>query len=190
MEASLASSPPAASAKYGSRPLILYIATSIDGFIAYPDGNVDWLFIDDDYGYLKFYESVDTLLMGRRTYDQILGFGPWPYADKHTYVFTAHPPETAADASIEFVREETVEFVEKLRGQPGGPIWLVGGADLAAAFQQAGLINELIISVHPRLLGQGIALFHSMLIERPLKLLNSRTWPTGLCQLHYRVLAE
>jgi len=187
MEAPLTTA--AASTPY-SRPIILYIATSVDGFIAYPDGNIDWLLAGDDYGYLKFYASVDTLLMGRNTYDQILSFGPWPYAGKPTYVFTTHPPETVPDAAIEFVREEAAAFVEKLRGQPGGPIWLVGGADLATAFQQAGLINELIISVHPRLLGQGIALFHSMLIERPLKLLHSRTWPTGLCQLHYQMLAE
>jgi dihydrofolate reductase len=187
MEASLVCSPSVAATSRAPRPVILYIATSVDGFIAYPDGNIDWLLTDEDYGYLKFYESVDTLLMGRRTYDQILGFGPWPYGEKETYVFTASPPAKAPSGAIHFVSTDAVEFVQKVRQNALGAIWLVGGADLATTFQQAGLITEMIISVHPRLLGQGIALFHSMFIERPLKLLNSRTWPNGLCQLHYQV---
>ena len=92
----------------------LYIATSLDGFVAEPDSSVDWLFTDGDYGYTSFFESVEALIMGRRTYEQVLGFGEWPYGGKLTYVFTRTAPG-GEHPHVEFVSSEVGTFVEELR---------------------------------------------------------------------------
>src|SRR3712207_517414 len=83
----------------------LFIATSLDGFIADRDGGVDWLFADGDYGYAAFFDSIETLIMGRRTYEQVLGFGEWPYGEKPTYVFTRGAPG-GDHPHVEFVSGE------------------------------------------------------------------------------------
>ena len=124
----------------------LFIATSLDGFIAERDGGVDWLFTDNDYGYTSFFDSIETLIMGRRTYEQVLGFGEWPYGEKPTYVFTRGAPG-GDHPHVEFVSSDAGPLVEKLRHRSSGDIWLVGGAALVSVFRELHLIDEYILSL-------------------------------------------
>lgn len=141
------------------RSLILYIAMSLDGFIAERNGSVDWLpEREGDFGYSDFYKTIDTLIMGRTTYDQILSFGiEWPYAGKKCYVFTNrdHP----CDPNTEFLTGDILSFVHNLKSKPGKNIWLVGGAALANTFMEYFLIDEYWVAVIPVILGDGVRLF-------------------------------
>lgn len=173
-------------------PITLYIATSLDGYIARADGGIDWLDrvdgfdengVDEDYGYQAFYDSVDALLMGSSTYTQVLGFGDWPYPDKPTYVFSSRDlANTLKDVQI--VPPDIQTTLPLLNCHKKA--WLVGGGALVKSFHQAGLIDEYIISIIPVVLGAGIALFQAPLTEQPLTLMSTQTFPSGLVQLHYR----
>lgn len=143
------------------REVVLYIAMSLDGYIADTEGGINWLSEvagQDDNGYLSFYSSIDTLIMGRRTYDQLLAFGcEWPYKGKACYVFTTRP--AAPDANVTFVQETPSALLARLQQQEGGRIWLVGGADLVQQFLAETAIDTLALAVIPMLLGDGIRLF-------------------------------
>lgn len=167
------------------RPVQLYIATSLDGFIANPDGSVDWLFTDQEYGYSEFYSQIDCTLMGRKTYEQVLTFGPFPYPDKVNYVFSRDSARQDTEHVI-FVSEPVERFVSQLKDEPGGPIWLIGGGSLNSALLTAGLIDEIVLSVHPVALGSGIPLFEGG--ERPhaFDLTGHTAYASGLIQLRYR----
>ena len=164
-----------------------YVAASLDGFIAGADGGVDWLPQGDseDYGYADFYGRVDALAMGRRTYDQVLGFGEWPYAGKATYVFTGNPPRDNPHG-VEFVGCSAGDFVSDIASRYGGTIWLVGGANLALQFHRAGLIDEYLIHLIPVILGNGIPLLGGDASPAHLRLINSHTYDDGIVMLHYR----
>ena len=174
--------------------IIYYVAASVDGYIADADGGVGWLpqgeSGGDDFGYRAFYDQVDALAMGRRTYDQVLGFGEWPYAGKATYVFTADPP---ADNpyQVHFVRSEPADFVRTIASTYPGAVWLVGGGNLAEQFRRAGLIDEYRIFVIPVLLGRGTPLFggdapHTALELTELELTATQTHAGGIVALQYR----
>ena len=164
----------------------MFIATSLDGFIAERDGGVDWLFTDNDYGYTSFFDSIETLIIGRRTYEQVLGFGEWPYGEKPTYVFTRGVPG-GDHPHVEFVSSEAGPLVEKLRHRSSGDIWLVGGAALVSVFRELHLIDEYILSVHPVLLGDGIPLFERPQPRESLRLREELSFGSGLVQLRYAV---
>lgn len=166
------------------RQVILFIATSLDGYIARPDGAIDWLFTDQDYGYPAFYAGVDTVLMGRRTYDQTMTLGEYPYGGKEVYVFSRGRGRSRDDR-LAFVSEDPAAFVKRLVAKPGKNIWLVGGAELVQSFQHYGLIDEFIISIHPVILGSGIPLFRSPSPSSRLILVDCTTFLTGLVQLTY-----
>lgn len=146
-----------------SPSLILYIATSRDGFIADADGGVDWLphpeasDRDDPYGYKALMERISTILMGSISYEQILGFGDWAWKAKQTFVFSSRCLTPVHD-SIRIVREDLVDFVRDLKRDAQGHIWLLGGAALVKSLDQVGLIDELIVTLIPKELGDGIAL--------------------------------
>lgn len=167
------------------RKVVLYIATSVDGYIARKDGSVDWLppLGDEDYGYSKFLATVDTVVMGRVTYEQLLTFGPYPYEGKNGYVFSS--VRRGRDANVEFVNSPPQKFVERLRSEKGSDIWLVGGAELVDSFLSAELIDRFIISVAPVVLGEGIPLFFPDGKERKLRLAESKSFPSGLVQSTY-----
>jgi len=172
------------------RKVVLYIATSLDGYIASPDGSVEWLPTpppNEDYGYADFLATADTTLLGRATYEQVISFGEWPYPTLTNYVFTRKPPEEAAHSSVRFVVEEPLEFVTQLRQEAGGTIWLIGGSTLAAPLLAAGLVDEMILFVVPRLLGAGIPLWRLQDHSQPLKLLRTEAWLDGMVLLHYQV---
>ncbi|WP_269533280.1 dihydrofolate reductase family protein [Chitinimonas sp. BJYL2] len=166
------------------RKLVLFIASSLDGYIARPDGGVDWLFTDQDYGYQVFYDSVDAILLGRRTYDQTLTFGEYPYPDKHAYVFTSRPLTLDAPG-VEAVAEPVAGFISQLKHGEGGKLWLVGGAALIKTCLEHDLIDEFIVSIHPLILGSGIPLFPNTDSSRRLSLVETVSYETGLVQVRY-----
>jgi dihydrofolate reductase len=170
--------------------VILYIATSLDGYIARADGSFDWLATVDsqetDYGYAEFYAGIDAIAMGSRTYEQVLGgFDEWPYADKRVFVFT-HRVLEAITPNVTFTAQSPAEFVSGLDSAGVRTLWLEGGGELVASFLEHRLIDEYILSIVPIMLGDGIPLFKSPLPEHRLELLESTDYATGLVQLHYR----
>ncbi len=173
------------------RKLILYIAMSLDGFIATENGNLDFLSIvengDEDYGYNQFVNSVDTVILGRKTYDKVLTLvDEFPHQDKDVYVITRQNQE--AKNNIHFYTDDLQTLVNKLKSEPGKNIYCDGGAEIVNLLLKQNLIDEMIISVIPILLGNGIKLFNNQLQETKIHLLSSKAFEKGLVQLHYSIL--
>ena len=167
--------------------IVYYVAASLDGFIADSSGGVDWLPDGEsaDYGYREFYSGVDALVMGRRTYEQALSFGDWPYPGKPAYVFTQSPP-CDGPPEVRFVHGSAVDFYRGIAERHRGTVWLVGGANLADQFRQAGLIDEYQVFVIPIALGQGVPLFGGRGLPTLLDLEAARPHADGVVQLRYR----
>ncbi len=163
------------------RKLTLFIACSLDGYIAREDGGVDWLFTDADYGYRRFFRSIDTMLMGRKTYEKALELGDRSYGEKRWIVFSRRKMRGPEAVSFE---RDPVAAARRLKRGKGKGIWLVGGSQLLSALLEAGLVDEMMIFVHPIILGKGIPLFRT-LSERKLKLSGSKRFRSGLVLLHY-----
>jgi len=172
------------------REVILYIAMSLDGFIAKPDGDISFLSMvekeGEDYGYVRFMETVDTIILGRKTYDKVLSMGfELPYGDRKVFVLTRNAqPETN---KITFYSGSLPELVSSMKSQSGKNIYCDGGAETVFCLLQDDLIDEIIISIIPILLGNGISLFKTGLEEKKLQLVNSKSFEKGLVQLHYSV---
>ena len=179
------------------RKIIVYIATSADGYIARPDGDVEWLNrrppITDD-GMTRFYSSIDTILWGRKTYDWLLAY----YKKKGTkgemfdtklanYVFSRKPPKRAMPG-VEFVSEPVKAFAKRLRAAPGKHIWMMGGGGLIASFLDAGEIDEFDIHVIPTLIGEGIPLIAPRHRDISLRLRSVRKYSDGSARLRYEVV--
>jgi len=167
------------------RRIILNIACSLDGYIAREDGSIDWLPTDGgDFGMKKFMDSIDTVLLGRTTYEQILTFDcAYPYTDKKSYVFSRNSGENKEN--IEFV-SDMIDFAKKLVESPGKDIWLVGGGEIISAFLKAGLIDEIILSEIPIVIGSGIPLFKNISEDIKFDILEIIEHP-GLTQLRLSV---
>jgi len=172
------------------RKFIVYIAISADGFIARRDGSVDWLdrpHPKGDYGMPEFYRSIDTCLLGRKTYDLTVRFGMAEgYAGKRNYVFS-RTLSKAASPKVSVVSEDVTAFAERLRSEKGKETSLVGGAELVAAFLDAEQVDEFIIHVIPTMIGEGIPLVASRHRNVPLKLIATKTYTDGVVKLHYAV---
>ncbi|MEA5571118.1 dihydrofolate reductase family protein [Calothrix sp. UHCC 0171] len=169
---------------------ILYIATSIDGFIARTDGSIDWLPLPEvdgeDYGYAKFYNSIDAVVMGSRTYEQVLGFGDWAYPGKLTYVFTnRHLSTTRTD--ILFIRGSIEKVILDVKQRGFKRVWLVGGGNVISSFMNRGLVDEYIITIIPIILGSGISLFQSV-SELKLDFVDSKSYLSGAVELRYKAI--
>lgn len=172
------------------KKISLFIAMSLDGYIADSRGGVDWLQgqgndAENMDSYAAFAQTVDTVFMGWRTYHQIvtqLSPQEWPYPEFTTYVFT-HRPQTSSE-KIRFVNEDPVQLAKRLREEDGTGIWICGGADLAGQFVNADLIDEYTITVIPTLLGSGVRLFERAEHEIKLKLLHTRSY-NGMTDLVY-----
>lgn len=166
------------------RKVSYFVAATLDGFIAGLDGGIDWLFTDGDYGYDAFYSSVDALVMGRRTFEVALSFGKYPYAGKRAVVFSKKGFRTDV-ADVEVTPEDPAAVVRRLKKEPGSTIWLVGGAVVAKPLFAADLVDELVVSIHPVTLGEGIPLWPPGLRGRKWRLVDSEAFESGLVQLVY-----
>lgn len=167
------------------RRVKLFIATSLDGFIARPDGGVDWLFTDGDFGMKDFFATVDSALIGRKTHDQMVACGMPAYEGMTNYVFSRS--RRADDGvPVSYVTGDLPRFVGSLKRQDGKDLWLVGGAGLVDAFRELDLIDDVILSIHPVLLGDGIPLFPDRHQPMPLLLEKCVEYERGLVQLWYR----
>lgn len=168
--------------------IIYYVAVSLDGYMAPHDGKVDWLSPynsgGEDYGFREFYDGVDALVEGSKTYEQALGFGQWPHPGKPCWVFTSRRFEVK-QPEVRLTSGTPSEVVAQLSACGIRRVWLVGGAHLAASFRASGLITEYVLSVIPVFLGAGIPLFATNGPKENLKLVESKSYPTGLVQLRY-----
>src|SRR5438046_1532935 len=173
------------------RNVIVHIATSADGYIARPDGDLDWLTSrpapEGFYGMNAFMKSIDTMLLGRKTYEVSLRMGGKFDSKSRTIVFSRHPPPADAPSGVEFVNGAIGPFVSRLRKQPGKDIWLMGGGELIASFLDEQAIDEFIISVVPVFIGDGIPLIARRHRHTALDLRSIERFKDGLVQLHYHV---
>jgi dihydrofolate reductase len=165
----------------------VFIATSLDGYIARPDGGIDWLerveLAGEDYGFADFFASVDALVMGRATYDVVSSFAEWPYADKRLYVLTNRPAE-AVHGEV-FVAGTPGEVLERVAADGAQHVYVDGGV-VIRQFAAAGLIDRYTISIIPIMLGAGIRLFAGGEGEHGLVLERSHSWAaSGLVQVVY-----
>ena len=165
--------------------VILYVASSVDGYIAGPKGEVDWLFQDQDYGYSAFIADVGMVVMGRITYEEILRLGDYPFSDMDGCVFS-RTRAGERDANVRFLSGDIPAVVAELKEGLEKNVWLVGGGQLTREFLQHDLIDEIVLSVHPTILGEGIPLFPPSTPMRGLTLVGCQTFDTGLAQLTYR----
>ncbi|MEO4052975.1 dihydrofolate reductase family protein [Solibacillus sp. CAU 1738] len=168
------------------RKIILYIGTSIDGFIANEDDTLEWLEsteIEGDNGYSALLERIDTVVMGKKTYDVIRGFDiDYPYTNFTNYVFSTSVE--GKDEYAEFVNENVKRFITDLKEQPGKDIWLIGGGNLAREFFKENLIDEFQLAIAPIVLGKGISLYTGGDIETKFTL--TKVEKLGqLAMLHY-----
>jgi len=173
------------------RKIILYSAASIDNFIAKEDGNIEWLHAPEyitpgeDYGYKDFYNSVDATLMGNNTFKIINGFDmPFPYPDKENYVFSRQTQKDAIN-HVTIINSNIASFVRSLKEKEGKDIWLVGGGLINSYFLDHGLIDQLILTIIPVLLGKGIPLFGNAKVETGFTLDQSKSFGNKCVQLFF-----
>jgi len=173
------------------RNVIVHIATSADGYIARPDGDLEWLTSRPApkgfYGMNAFMKSVDTMLIGRKTYEASLRLGAKFDSTSRSIVFSRRARPADAPSGVEFASGPIGPFVSRLREQPGKNIWLMGGGDLIASFLDEHAIDEFVISVVPVFIGDGIPLVARRHRHVPMELQSSERFEDGLVQLHYRL---
>ena len=170
------------------RKIIVYIATSADGYIARLDGTFDFLFMPKDFSMAEFFASIDTGIMGRKTYDVAKAQGEGSFGPKiKTYVLSRTLPPGEREG-MTFVNGSPQVLVEKIRRSKGKDIWLMGGGEIARDFLKADLVDELHLGVVPVLLGEGLPLFPSGFPQRNFELIENKTFSRGLISLKYRRL--
>ena len=167
------------------RKIVLGLGISIDGYIARPDGAVDFLFMPKDYSMAPFFATIDTAIMGRKTLDVALKMGGGSSFGPSTYVFSRSQPPGKRD-NVVFVNQSPAVFIRRLRKQRGKDIWLMGGGELARDFLKADLVDELYIGIVPVLIGAGIPLFPPGFPQRNFSLIENKTYSKGLIALKYR----
>jgi dihydrofolate reductase len=173
------------------RKVIVHIGTSADGYIARSDGDLEWLTSRPApkgfYGMDAFVKSIDTKVLGRKTYEESVRMGAKFDSKSPHIVFSRHSPPADVPAGVEFVNDAIGPFVSRLREQPGKDIWLMGGGEIIASFLDEQAIDEFVISVAPVFIGEGIPLIARRHRHVLLELLSSERFEDGLVQLHYRV---
>ncbi|MBS4195533.1 dihydrofolate reductase family protein [Lederbergia citri] len=181
-----------------SRRIILDLAVTLDGFIEGKNGEVDWCIMDDEMGFINFLHQIDTILYGRKSYDLWGQFTPesemsntekelWKLVhSKEKYVFSR--TQKGTDHKAIFINDNILEEVNKLKNKPGKDIWLYGGASLITTFINLGLVDEFRLSVHPVVLGEGKPLFIDIKQRLNLKMVDTRTFSSGVVQLIYHLI--
>lgn len=168
----------------------LYVAVSLDGYIATKDGGVAWLDpFAGDYGYDAFFASIGTLVIGRATYDQVREMGAWPYEGKPAWVLTSRALPGAPEG-VEIWPWGVAKLIEQLRAGAGGDVWIVGGGKVVRGFLEADAIDEIELFVMPRLLGDGIRLFEPTESFSALELVDTHAYPDGVVRMRYRRVVE
>lgn len=172
-----------------NRKVVLYIATSLDGYIAKPNDDLGFLSIVElegqDYGYADFVKTVDAVIVGRKTYDKVISMGfDFPHADKDAYIITRTPRPSIG--SIKFYTGDLKSLVGRLKSENGKNIFCDGGAEIVNELLKGDLIDEFIISVIPILVGSGTKLFKDGRPEQKLELVSIKSFDKGLTQLHYK----
>jgi len=171
--------------------VVLFTATTLDGFIARPDGNLDWLIEfpnpdNVDYGYADFMRGVGSIIMGKNTYNEILSFGfVWPYKGIESYVVASDPNFEIKTADTSLVNEGLASLVERLRTEKGKDIWLVGGGKLITSFLNLHLIDRMVLTIIPTIIGDGIRLFPDKPKETTWALTGCTQFKTGIVNLIY-----
>ena len=173
------------------RKLSLFIATSLDGYIAKPNDDLSFLKLvekeGEDYGYAEFTANIDTIILGRRTYDWVLreiGSSHYDNGERNVYVITR--TERQSVGKTKFYTGDLTELVQQLKSENGKNIYCDGGAEIVNELLISDLIDEFIVSIVPVLVGNGIRLFKDGRPEQQLELVNTKTFDTGLIQLHYK----
>lgn len=171
-----------------NRKIICYIASSLDGFIAKPNDDLSFLQMvekpGEDYGYTSFVAGIDTVILGRKTYDWVMKQVPeFPHADKETFVITRQPQPAIGKTT--FYSGNLAALIASLQADPGKDIFIDGGSELIHSLLQLKLIDEFIISVIPVILGAGTRLFREGFPEQALTLVSVKPFEKGLVQLHY-----
>jgi dihydrofolate reductase len=167
------------------RKIVLNLAVSLDGFIEGPKGEIDWCFTDQDYGMEAFMKRIDAIFMGRKSFELMKSMGGVnPFSHLTTYVFSN--TLTKADPNVRILKGAIEQQATKIKRQKGKDIWLFGGAQVITAFLNAGLVDELQLAVHPILLGGGKPLFQYISKRMALRLIDVKTYSSGLVQLMYR----
>lgn len=171
------------------RKIILQLAISADGYIEGPNGEYDWCFVEEeeDYGMNAFLTGIDTLLMGRKTYDVMQSADEKYFTDKHWIVVSK---TLKAISEGEIYDTDIISKVKRLKAAPGKDIWLFGGAELAKLLLEYHLIDGIEMAVHPILLGNGKPLFSGMQLRTPLRLVESIPYASGLVMMKYAVLKK
>jgi dihydrofolate reductase len=174
------------------RKIKLYIAISLNGKIASSDGSVDWLESipnpeKTDYGFAEFMDSVDTTIQGYNTYNQIINWGiEFPYKGKKNYVLTKKQDAKNTEF-VEFITKNHVGFITQLKEEEGGDIWLIGGSQANTLILNAGLLDEIRVFVMPIILSGGIDLFDAFPAETQLKLIETKSYSSGVIELKYKI---
>jgi dihydrofolate reductase len=174
------------------RKVIVHIATSADGYIARPDGDIAWLTERPEpegfYGLIAFANTIDVKVMGRKTFEISLELGEKFSDHNRAVVFSRQPPPAKLPPGVEWVSEPIAPYMERLRAQPGKDIWMMGGGDLIASFLDANAIDEFVISIVPVFIGDGVPLIGRCHRQTEMALVSSQRFPDGLVQNHYRII--
>ncbi|MFP7200287.1 dihydrofolate reductase family protein [Lysinibacillus halotolerans] len=179
-----------------SRKVLLDLAVSLDGFIEGQNGEIDWCIMDEEMGFNNFLNQIDTIFYGRKSYD-LWGESTPDIEDvdlqkqmesihtKKKYVFSR--TQKGTDQKAVYINENILEEVEKIKSQSGKDIWLYGGSSLITTFMNLGLVDELRLSVHPVILGEGKPLFVNIKQRLNLNLVDTRRFSSGVVQLIYHL---
>jgi dihydrofolate reductase len=170
------------------RKVTLGVANSLDNFIARKDHAVDWLSWTDEVNAImtEFWKTIDTVVMGRKTYDVAVKNGMTAYPGVANYVFS-RTMKKSPDKRVKIVAEDAVDFIRRLKDQEGKGICLMGGGELARPLLEANLVDEIGLNIQPVLLGSGIPLFHEMTRQIDLELLECKVLKTGSVYVTYRI---
>ena len=176
------------------RKVIVHIGTSADGYIARPDGDLDWLTSRPApkgfYGMDAFMKTIDTKVLGRKTYEVSLELGAKFDTKNPAIVFSRQPAPAKRPAGVEWVSEAIGPYMDRVRARPGKDIWLMGGGDIIASFLDAKAIDEFVVSVAPVFIGDGVPLIARRHRHDTLELISSERFEDGLVQNRYRVLVR
>ncbi|HEY3051959.1 MAG TPA: dihydrofolate reductase family protein [Thermoanaerobaculia bacterium] len=170
----------------------VFVGASVDGFIARPNGDLDWLPEGggEPHGYDEFIASVDAIVIGRNTFEKVLTLGPWPYGDKRVVVLSSRLVDLSAVANgvVEQMSGPPAEIVSQLAASGAHHLYVDGGITIQR-FLRAGLVQRLIITRVPVLIGDGVPLFGTLPRDIRLHHVATRHFPSGLVQSEYHVAA-